>query len=61
MSFALLGIGVCDGVAIGSARLISTVDFEVVRRPVAEADIEKEVARFEKALAQAKNEIRHLI
>lgn len=61
MSFALFGIGVCEGVAIGSASLVSKIDFDVSHRLLSDLEVEEEAARFDKALCLAQNELRELI
>ena len=56
-SFTLHGAGVSGGIAIGHAHLISTAQMEVAHYEVAPEDIDQELARFDKAVAQVRGEL----
>ncbi|WP_153110774.1 phosphoenolpyruvate--protein phosphotransferase [Propionivibrio limicola] len=56
MSFTLHGLPVSGGIAIGQAHLISQATLEVSHLLVSPRMVEKEVARFEAALASVRNE-----
>ncbi len=56
MSFTLHGLAVSSGIAIGQAHLISQATLEVSHLVIAPRMVEKEVARFEMALAQVRHE-----
>ncbi len=56
MSFTLHGLAVSNGIAIGQAHLISQATLEVSHLVIAPRMVEKEVARFETALTQVRNE-----
>ena len=56
-SFTLHGSGVAGGIAIGHAHLISTARLEVAHYEVAATDIDAEIARFDKAVAQVRGEL----
>ena len=56
MSFTLHGLAVSGGIAIGQAHLISQATLEVSHLVIAPRMVEKEVARFETALAQVRHE-----
>jgi len=57
MSFALHGLAVSQGIAIGHAHLVSHATLEVARYTVRERDIPREIERFEKALAAVRSEL----
>jgi len=57
VSFALHGLAVSAGIAIGRAHLISHALFEVAHFEVREREIGKEIARFEAALATVRAEL----
>ena len=56
MSFTLHGLAVSGGIAIGHAHLISQATLEVSHLVIAPRMVEKEVTRFEMALAQVRHE-----
>jgi phosphotransferase system enzyme I (PtsI) len=56
----LRGLGVSGGVAVGRAVCIRTRVGEVYRFPIAEGDVEREVARFEEALRRDQAELGRL-
>ena len=56
-SFTLHGSGVAGGIAIGHAHLISTARLEVAHYEVAATDIDAEITRFDKAVAQVRGEL----
>lgn len=60
MSFTLHGLAVSNGIAIGQAHLISQATLEVSHLVIAPRMVEKEVARFETALTQVRNELQIL-
>lgn len=57
MSFTLHGLAVSGGIAIGQAHLISQATLEVSHLLVAPRMVEKEVARFETAIARVHAEL----
>lgn len=60
MSFTLHGLAVSGGIAIGQAHLISQATLEVSHLIIAPRQVDKEVARFEAALANVRNEFETL-
>jgi phosphotransferase system enzyme I (PtsI) len=56
-SFTLHGAGVSGGIAIGQAHLVSTARLEVAHYEVAPPEIEAELERFDKAIAQVQGEL----
>jgi len=56
MSFTLHGLAVSNGIAIGQAHLISQATLEVSHLVIAQRMVEKEVTRFETALAKVRTE-----
>lgn len=56
MSFTLHGLAVSGGIAIGQAHLISQATLEVSHLVIAPRMVEKEVVRFETALARIRSE-----
>jgi len=56
-SFTLHGAGVSGGIAIGHAHLFSTARLEVAHYEIDPGDVEAEIARFDRALAQVKGEL----
>ncbi|HTQ73998.1 MAG TPA: phosphoenolpyruvate--protein phosphotransferase [Burkholderiales bacterium] len=56
-SFTLHGAGVSGGIAIGHAHLFSTARLEVAHYEIGEGDVEAEIARFDRAVAQVKGEL----
>ena len=57
MSFTIHGLGVSGGVAIGYAHLVSHARLEVAHYVVPKSRLQDEVARFEGAVAQAREEL----
>ena len=57
MSFTLHGIGVSPGIAIGVARLASHSRIEVAHYVLSQQYLDKEIARFEDAVATVRNEM----
>ena len=57
MSFALFGLAVSPGIAIGRAHLISHATLEVAQYQLRERDIEAELVRFDQALAAVRAEL----
>lgn len=57
MSFTLHGLGVSGGIAIGRAMLMSHATLEVAHLTIAPRLVDKEVARFEAAIAAVKGEL----
>src|SRR6266571_5264855 len=49
-----LGAGVSGGIAIGHAHLVSTARLEVAHYEIAPQEIEAEIARFDRAIAQVR-------
>ena len=54
------GVGVSPGVAIGSAFIMASEDETVVMREIAEADVPRELQRFENALVATRQQIHDL-
>jgi phosphotransferase system enzyme I (PtsI) len=59
-SFALHGVGVSDGIAIGRAQLVSHATLEVAHYTVAPGAVDAEIARFDNALAEVRLELEGL-
>jgi phosphotransferase system enzyme I (PtsI) len=59
-SFALHGIGVSAGIAIGRAQLVSHATLEVAHYTIPPAGVEAEIARFETAVGETKQELANL-
>jgi phosphotransferase system enzyme I (PtsI) len=59
-SFALHGIGVSAGIAIGRAQLVSHAALEVAHYTIPPSRVDAEVARFSNALAEVRSEIEGL-
>ena len=57
MSFTVHGIGVSGGIAMGYAHLVSHARLEVAHYVVPKSRLQDEVARFEGAIAQAREEL----
>jgi phosphotransferase system enzyme I (PtsI) len=57
VSFTLHGLPVSNGIAIGQAHLVSQATLEVSHLTIAPRMVEKEVARFESALARVQAEL----
>ncbi|TRZ64327.1 MAG: phosphoenolpyruvate--protein phosphotransferase [Rhodocyclaceae bacterium] len=57
MTFALHGLAVSPGIAIGHAHLVSHATLEVAQYQVRERDIAAELARFDAALATVQTEL----
>ena len=60
MSFAIHGIGISGGVAIGRAHLLAHGVDEVSHYAIASSDINQEIARFDSAVATVRNELESL-
>jgi phosphoenolpyruvate-protein phosphotransferase (PTS system enzyme I) len=56
-SFTLHGAGVSGGIAIGHAHLVSSARLEVAHYAISAQEIDAEVARFDKAIAQVQSEL----
>jgi phosphotransferase system enzyme I (PtsI) len=56
-SFALHGIGVSRGIAIGRAQLVSHATLEVAHYSIAPARIDDEIARFDTAIRETQQEL----
>jgi phosphotransferase system enzyme I (PtsI) len=61
MSFTIHGIGVSGGIAIGRAHLLTNTRLEVEHYDIAATEIEGEMARFDNAIATARNELAALV
>jgi phosphotransferase system enzyme I (PtsI) len=59
-SFALHGVGVSGGIAIGRARLVSHATLEVAHYAIAPGAVEAEIRRFDNALAEVRHELEGL-
>ena len=57
MSFTLHGLGVSGGIAIGQAHLLSQATLEVSHLVIPPRMVEKEISRFETAVAQVRTEL----
>jgi len=60
MSFTIHGIGVCGGIAIGRAHLVSHAKVEVARYDVQLSEVPDEVARFDAAVYTVRSELEDL-
>jgi phosphotransferase system enzyme I (PtsI) len=60
VSFALHGIGVSGGIAIGRAQLVSHALFEVAHYTLSPRQVPAEIERFEAAIADARDSLRAL-
>jgi len=60
VTFALHGVGVSGGIAIGRAHLVSHAILEVAHYAIDEEKIDGEIARFETAVAEVQREIEAL-
>ncbi|MBK5914008.1 phosphoenolpyruvate--protein phosphotransferase [Rhodocyclus purpureus] len=60
VSYTLHGLSVSGGIAIGEACLLSQATLEVAHRKLAPRQLEKEVARFEAAMAAVRGEYESL-
>ncbi len=56
-TFALHGIGVSDGIAIGRAQLVSHATLEVAHYTIKAAQVEREIARFGEAIHDVQQEL----
>jgi phosphotransferase system enzyme I (PtsI) len=59
-SFALHGVGVSAGIAIGRAQLVSHATLEVAHYSIAPGAVEAEIRRFDNALAEVRRELEGL-
>ena len=59
-SFALHGIGVSRGIAIGRAQLISHATLEVAHYTIAPTQVPREIARLEHAFKEVQRELEGL-
>ena len=57
VSFALHGIGVSSGIAIGRAQLVSHATLEVAHYHISAAQVDEEIARFNSAIAAVMREL----
>jgi phosphotransferase system enzyme I (PtsI) len=57
MTFALHGLAVSSGIAIGRAHLVSHATLEVAHYQLRERDVQREVERFERAIEAVKAEL----
>ena len=60
ISFTLHGLAVSSGIAIGRAHLVSQATLEVSHLFIAPRQIDKEIARFEAAMAKVRAELESL-
>ena len=58
MNFVLHGYPVSGGITLGYAHLVSTARLEVAHYEVAEEAVDAEVARFDRAMTAAQDELR---
>ena len=59
-SFALHGLGVSGGIAIGRAQLVSHATLEVAHYTIPSSRVEGEIARLDHALAEVRAELEGL-
>ena len=59
-SFALHGVGVSGGIAIGRAQLVSHATLEVAHYSIAPGNVDAEIARFSHALVEVQRELEGL-
>src|SRR5437764_9480153 len=59
-SFALHGIGVSRGIAVGRAQLISHATLEIAHYSISPGQVEAEIARFTNALTEVQRELEAL-
>lgn len=59
-SFSIHGVGVCSGVAIGHAHLVSNALLEVVHYQLPQHLIETEIKRYADAVAMVKADLEHI-
>ncbi|MDR1163463.1 MAG: phosphoenolpyruvate--protein phosphotransferase [Candidatus Accumulibacter sp.] len=57
MSFTLHGLAVSEGIAIGQANLVSSATLKISRVAISPRRVEKEIARFDDALARTRKEL----
>ncbi len=60
VSFALHGIGVSGGIAIGRAQLVSHAMLEVAHYNISARQVPSEIARFEAAIGEVQSELEGL-
>ena len=60
VSFALHGIGVSGGIAIGRAQLVSHATLEVAHYAITPQQVPAEVERFNAAVAEVRDELQNL-
>src|SRR3954449_5563700 len=60
MSFALHGIGVSRGIAVGRAQLISHATLEVAHYTIPQGRVDAEIGRFANALNEVQRELEAL-
>ena len=60
VSFALHGVGVSSGIAIGRAQLVSHATLEVAHYQIPSAKLEAEIARFNLAIKEVQKELEGL-
>jgi phosphotransferase system enzyme I (PtsI) len=60
VSFALHGVGVSSGIAIGRAQLVSHATREVAHYTIPQSQVQGEVTRFESAVADVRQELEGL-
>ena len=60
VSFALHGVGVSGGIAIGRAQLVSHATLEVAHYTIPEAKVDAEIARFSNAVKEVQQELEGL-
>jgi phosphotransferase system enzyme I (PtsI) len=59
-SFALQGLGVSGGIAIGRAQLVSHATFEVAHYAIPAGRVDGEIARLDHALTEVRAELQGL-
>ena len=57
MNFVLHGHAVSSGITVGYAHLVSTARLEVAHYEIAEDAVEAEIARFDRAMHSARDEL----
>ena len=60
VSFALNGVGVSGGIAIGRAQLVSHATLEVAHYTIPASKVDAEIARFTNAVKEVQRELEGL-
>ena len=60
MSFTIHGVGICGGIAIGRAQLVSHAQLEVAHYDIPKSKVATEKSRFDAAIAQVREDLTEL-